>query len=340
LTGADIAVRELGEHALIARIRARVPPDPDWVTVGIGDDAAVIEPERGQLEVVSTDALVEGIHFDRQFCPARDLGLKALASNLSDLAAMGAAPRAALLSLVLPPALPVGDVDHLLDGLLDAARRYRAALIGGNIASSPGPLVITLTVTGSVRRRRLLRRDGARPGDELYLSGAIGGAAAGLGWLKAGRPPTAADLDRCAQRYLRPEPRVRLGMLLGRNRAARACIDLSDGLADAVRQLGQASGVGAVVDASAVPVEPAARVWFERQGLDPLVAALEGGEDYELLLAVPRARVFQGRLRGVRRLIGDLPLTRIGEVTASADLVLRRNGTDHPLPRGYEHFTT
>ena len=216
----------------------------------------------------------------RRFVGAADIGHKALAVNLSDLAAMGAAPRVALLSLVLPPAWPVANVDALLDGMIALAERARIAIVGGNIARSPGPLIVDVTVTGSVHRRRVLTRAGARAGDELYVTGTLGGSAAGLRALRRGTPVEHAA-DRCVDRYRRPEPRTRFGLMLGRNRAARACIDLSDGLADGVRQIGEASGLGAIIDADAVPIEEGAT----------LHDALGGGEDYELLFAVsPRMR--------------------------------------------------
>src|SRR5947207_3394567 len=139
------SISSLGERAIIERIRARLPPPPAWVIVGVGDDAAVLEPERNALEVITTDALVEGVHFDTAFVSPEDLGHKALAVNLSDLASMGAAPRAALLSLMLPPSWPVAHLDGLLDGMLALAQRSRITLVGGNITSSPGPLIVDVT---------------------------------------------------------------------------------------------------------------------------------------------------------------------------------------------------
>ena len=352
-------VADIGEHAVIERIRERVPPRPAGVVVGIGDDAAVVEPDRGALTVVTTDALVEGVHFDAAFSSPADAGHKALAVNLSDLAAMGAMPRQALLALSLPAACRVADVDALIDALLALAARHRTALVGGDVTGSPGPLVIGVTALGSARRRRVLGRDGARPGDVVYVSGTIGAAAAGLAALRArpadeapapsagesapdgpavSPPGASAGLDDCVQRHRRPEPRVALGVALGRNRAARACIDLSDGLADVVRQIAAASGAGLRIDAEALPIHPEARAWFDGAGLDPVAAALAGGEDYELAFTSPPA--FRGRLRHVRRRIGGLPITPIGVVTKEHDLRLRRNGQDEPLPRGYEHFLT
>ena len=323
-------VAEAGERALIKRITDRIH-SPPWLVVGPGDDAAVIEPQRGTLDVVTTDALVEGIHFDRRFCPPDAIGHKALAVNLSDLAAMGASPRAALLSLVLPDSLSVSDVDGVLDGLLSLAGRYNVALAGGNITRSTGPLVVDVTAIGSVGRRRVLKRDGARPGDEVYVTGRIGAGAAGLRALQAG----GSDPDIQAH-YLRPEPRVRAGTLLGRNRAATACIDLSDGLSDGLIQLAEASGVGIAIDRAALPVDRAILRWFEQDREDPALAAVSGGDDYELLFTSRPAQ--RGRLRAVRQHVGKLPITKIGVVTSERKVVLKTPDGERPLPGGFEHF--
>ena len=336
-----MTVGDLGETALIDRIRHRVPPAPDWVAIGIGDDAAVVEPARGTLDVVTTDTLVEGIHFERSFVPAADLGHKTLAVNLSDLAAMGATPRVALLSLVLPATMAARDVDTLVDGMLVLADRHHVALVGGNITRSSGPLVLGMTAVGAVRRRRVLTRAGGRPGDQLWVTGTLGAAVAGLACLRqdpAGPVTGDDDLTGCVERYRRPEPRVRVGTLLGRNRAARAAVDLSDGLGDGLRQLARASGVGALIDGAAVPIDPGARRWFDRHGIDPLDAAVAGGDDYELLVAVPRAH--RRRFAAVSRLARGVPITRIGELTADTALVLRVGDGERPLPEGYEHFST
>ncbi len=336
---AIITVAEIGEYKLIERINSRVPPPPTSIMVSIGDDAAVIEPDRGMLTVVTTDAIVEGVHFERALTPPDAIGFRALAVSLSDLAAMGATPRHALLSLALPGELPIADLDALLQGLLDLAGRYGTTLVGGNITRSSGPLFIDVTAFGSVKRRCVLERSGARPGDDVYVSGLIGSAAAGLSWLQGSRRDgTEADarLNSCLERHLKPEPRVRLGTLLGRNRVARACIDLSDGLADGLRQLTRASDVGVMIDAERIPIDPGARMWFELAGLNPSSAALVGGEDYELLFTVSKSA--RGRFRGVQRLVKDLSLTRIGIITEARDLLLRLNGKHEPLPKGYEHF--
>src|SRR6266511_2354029 len=157
-------VGALGERDLIARIQTRLPSPPAWMLVGIGDDAAVVEPERNRVEVLSVDALVEGIHFDRAFVPPDAIGHRALAVNLSDLAAMGAAPRLALLSMALPASLPLADFDGIVSGLTALAGRHRLHIAGGNLTRSPGPLVIDVTIVGTVKRRQALTRAGAQPG--------------------------------------------------------------------------------------------------------------------------------------------------------------------------------
>jgi thiamine-monophosphate kinase len=216
----------------------------------------------------------------------------------------------------------VANVDALIDGMIALARRARISIVGGNIARSPGPLIVDVTVIGSVHRRRILTRSTARAGDELYVTGSLGGSAAGLRMLRQ----NTATTDIVVERYRRPEPRSRFGLMLGRNQAARACIDLSDGLADGVRQIGNASGLGAVVDVEALPLENGAT----------LRDALGGGEDYELLFAVsPRQR---SRLASVRRLVKDLSVTRIGHLTSDRAMLLSRDGSTEALPAGFSHF--
>ena len=334
--GAD-TVADRGEHAVIERIRARVGPAPARVEVGIGDDAAVVEPDRGALTVATTDTLVEGIHFDLALGSPADAGHKALAANLSDLAAMGAAPRAALLALSLPGRCPIADVDALLDGLLALAARHRTALVGGDVTASPGPIVIGVTALGSAKRRRVLTRGAARPGDVVWVSGTVGAAAAGLDVLRAGGAAP-SGFPACVERCRRPEPRVALGVALGRNRAAHACVDLSDGLADGVQQIANASNVGIRIDAEALPIHPEARAWFEAAGVDPAAAALAAGDDYELAFTAPPR--LTGRLRHVRRQIGGLALTPIGVVTKEKDVRFSRAGREEPLPAGFVHFGT
>jgi thiamine-monophosphate kinase len=329
-----------GERDLIAEIRARVPAPPPWLVVGIGDDAAVARPERGALEILTTDGVIEGIHFDRRFSTPYDIGWKALAVNLSDIAAMGGTPRLALLSLSLPADLARDEVHALVDGFLALAADARVTLAGGNITRSPGPLMVDVTVTGFARARQVLTRGGGHAGDDLYVTGTVGAAAAGLSYSKIsqGTEPSKqpAGIDACVRRHCAPEPRVRIGALLGRNRAASACMDLSDGLADAVRQIAAASGTGAAIEAALLPIPAAAREWFRGAGRDPVASAVAGGDDYELLFAVPRRG--RGRLATVIRQARGVPITRIGQLTKETPAVLVRDGIPEPLPQGFVHF--
>ena len=373
---ASVTVADLSERELVARIQQHLPPAPDWVLVGIGDDAAVVAPERNRVEVLTIDAIVEGVHFDRAFVPPDAIGHRALAVNLSDLAAMGAAPRLALLSMVLPSAFPLADFDAIARGIAALAASHRLHVAGGNLTRSPGPLMIDVAVMGTVKRRQALTRSGARPGDDVYVSGSIGSAAAGLRVLRdlvrrqsavinqqsfvsrlsrqtegrrlvtddrrlvPGDLGLTTDDWRLVTAYLHPVPRVRLGLLVARNRAAAACMDLSDGLADAVHQMADASGVGMTIDADALPIDPCARAFFEAQGTDALIDAVTGGDDYELLLAArPRMR---GRLAAAAG-HGNVPLTRIGRCTDDRAVMLQRTAGDTvldalPMPRGYSHF--
>ena len=225
----DQTVSDVGEHALIKRIQKRVDHSFPSVILGIGDDAAVIEPKRGTVSVITTDTLVEGVHFDRSWTSMNAIGHKALAVSLSDLAAMGATPSHVLLSLALPDTTLLKEVDDIVEGLLSLAARYKTALVGGNITGSKEDLHIEVTAVGNVKRRRILRRTGAQPGDNLYVTGEVGSAAAGLASLQT--PETGdssgAGIRDCQHRYLCPEPRVRLGSQLGKNRAARSCMPMS-----------------------------------------------------------------------------------------------------------------
>jgi thiamine-monophosphate kinase len=341
-----LTVADLGEHALLARLLARLPRPSAAVLIGPGDDAAVMAVARNERLVVTTDAVVEGVHFLRAYSTPADIGHRALAVNLSDLAAMAATPRWALLSLVLPGSMQVADVEELVDGTSALAARHGVSVVGGNITRTDGPLVVDVTAGGEVAPRKWLTRSGARPGDEIYVSGNIGGAAAGLEMLRVKTPgsgigdpgPGKALTDPgCVARHKRPEPRVRLGIAMGRARAARAAMDLSDGLADAVHQVAVASGVGVRVDATALPIDDGAREWWKSRGVDAATAAIVGGDDYELLFAVPARGI--GRLRSVRRQVADPVLTKIGVFTKDAhERVLLRDGKEDVIPQGFEHF--
>ena len=333
----DATIAALGERALIARIRRQLPPAPDWLIVDVGDDAAVYEPVRNRLEVITTDAVVDGVHVDRRFVPVEAVGHRVVAVNLSDLAAMGATPRLLTLSLALPDDLAVSEFDRLVDGAVALAQRAGARLVGGNITRSRGPLLVDVTAVGSVHRRRILRRSGARAGDYIFVSGSLGDARAGLTLLSDPAGVGAERWPDVVARYLLPEPRLRLGQLLGHSRAATAALDLSDGLADGLARLTADHGLGCEIDASTLPISEGARAVWHSRGADAVAEAVAGGDDYELAFTVRPKDV--RRLNTVARAVDGLRLTRIGVVTRTPGCWLvdaERHRT--PIGHGYEHF--
>ena len=306
---------------------------------GIGDDAAVLRPRAGYDLVVTTDLLVEGIDFrlGGGWTSPRDLGHKALAVSLSDAAAMGARARFCLLSVGVPRALWQSRfLEKLYEGVRALAEVSGVRIIGGDTSRTPGGLVIDSVVLGEVRRGRALTRGGARAGDQIFVTGALGGAAAGLKILES---VAARTSRRRAERGLvlrqrRPEPRVEWGALLGEKGLATSLIDLSDGLSSDLAHVCRESGVGARLDASLLPLEPL----LARAGVDAdaaLKLALDGGEDFELLFtAAPRQAL------RLPREVGGVPVTRVGEVTGERGKVrLVRDGKARLLkPGGFEHF--
>lgn len=334
----------LGEFSLIARYFTR----PSRERRGVGDDCALVDLGGSTLALTS-DMLVEGVHFFAD-ADARDLGHKALAVNLSDLAAAGARPRCFLLDLALPAAEERW-LDAFCAGLFELAGAHDCELVGGDTTRSaaplpsPGPVVIAITAIGEVVAGAWRGRDGARPGDDLWVSGALGEAALALAVRRGQRgegPPLApppgehtqrwpAELQHCLGRMDRPQPRVALGLAL--SGLATAAIDVSDGLVGDLRHILERSGVGADLDARAVP-GGRLPVWLEPDLRRHL--ALAGGDDYELLFTAHASD--RAAVAALAR--ADLPLTRIGTVTAGAGLRIRDGGALLPEATlgGFDHF--
>ena len=321
--------RGAGEFDLIARIRARAlqagAGRPD-VVLGIGDDAAVLQVPADCLLVVATDTLNDGVHFPIDTAPA-DLGWKALAVNLSDLAAMGAQPAWCTLSLAMHEA-DVDWVDAFLDGFLSIAQAHGVALVGGD--TTRGPLSVCVTVHGFADFGHALRRSGALVDDDLWVSGTLGDAAAALAQFRAG----GATEPALRQRLDRPDPRVATGRAL--SRIAHACIDVSDGLLADVGHLCAASAVGARIDIDALPASETLRAMFTDETRRVLQAA--GGDDYELCFSAPPSRreAIAAIAAGT-----SVPLTRIGRIVAGSGV--EAFGCDgeswQPPRRGFDHFT-
>jgi thiamine-monophosphate kinase len=330
------------EFELIARLTHGLPR-PAGVAVGIGDDAAVLDCPSGSQIVATCDALVEGSHFVRDWATPEQVGRRALAVNLSDIAAMGGEPLYALISLAIPPTTPVEWLDGLYRGLRNEADLFGVAVVGGNVTSIAGPLVVDVTMLGRVAPGQALLRSGARPGDRLCVTGTLGGAAVGLYalWRTPTKRPAPAPLalERVRAALLLPNPRVAEGQALAAVEGVSAMIDVSDGLAADLSHICALSGVGAVVDAGALPVDEATAAVAHSYGQDVQELALHGGEDYELLFAVhPEAET--AALQAVRAVGGSA--TTIGWCTDPASgLRLRtRAGALAPLePRGWDHLS-
>lgn len=329
---------ELGERRLIERVRRGLGVPGGDVLIGIGDDAALLAWPRGDV-LLTTDTLMEDVHFRRATATLREIGAKALAVNISDIAAMGGEPRFALLALAIAPACGLSDVDELYAGLGEVGARYGVMLIGGDTCASPDRLVITITLVGRVDGPALTRR-GACPGDAILVTGRLGASAAGLAALE--RRPLAAPAEALASVYFahrRPTPRVAEGQLIRALGSATAMIDLSDGLTTDLGHIAAESGVGAVVRLTALPVDEATRAVALVLGADPRTWALSGGEDYELLFTAARDAA-TGLAARVTAETGT-PVSVIGEVRPAAEGVRFLDDAGQPVAvkHGFDHFT-
>jgi thiamine-monophosphate kinase len=324
------------ETALIEALSRKFGPPPPGVILGIGDDCAALSLNGSDYLLWTVDTLVEGVHFDLSYMTLAQLGWKSLAVNLSDLAAMGGEPGLALLSLGWPPERDLAAALELADGLAQAAREYGVAIIGGDTVASPGRLTVSLTLTGRVPARQMLRRVGAQVGDLIYVTGDLGEAAAGLEVLKK-RPDLDPELKAALiSAHLAPRPQLTAGRLLAAEGLATAAIDLSDGVASDLYHICRAGGVGAVIPAAAVPISPRVLAAGPYLKADPLKLALMGGEDYQLLITsnrdmVPRlAPAFEGAGLHPPLLLGEIVAgDRVSLVTAGREVDISGVGFDH-----------
>jgi thiamine-monophosphate kinase len=324
----------MGEFELLAKLRERLPQAGPRVRLGSGDDAAVTVP--GGATATSVDAIVEGVHFRRDRATLAQIGHKALATALSDLAAMGAEPGEAYVAFGVPTELGEDECLELIDGMLALAARTGTTIAGGDVTASP-VLSLAVTVVGHKQAPELLvPRGGARPGDVLVLTGALGGAAAGLLLLERPELATAVSAEVGAhlrERQLAPLPRLEAGQAL-EAAGAVAMIDLSDGLAADAGHVAALSGAGLRIEAAALPLAEGVAEVAAAAGRDPLALAVAGGEDYELLAALAPADV--ERARQELRKMGDL--TQIGEVVAAAGVEIRLPGGELLETRGFDHL--
>jgi thiamine-monophosphate kinase len=330
---------ELSEDELVRAIRAVLSGRPPGVEVGIGDDAAVVEGGHGSM-VLTTDMLVEGVHFELASISARDLGAKSIVVSLSDIAAMGGSPRYVLASIGITEEVEVAWVMELFGGMRAACDEYALALVGGD-TNRAAIVVISIAVTGEVAAGHAVTRAGARPGDLVVVTGSLGAAAGGLILSRSHPSKVARALSEPWGRALldalaRPVARVGEGQTLAQA-GVTAMMDLSDGLAHDLSRLCQESAVGARIDLTKLPVADLLRDGSGLLGVDPLELALSGGEDYELLATIDVTDV--GRARSELEQRFGVTLTEIGRIIEEGLVAVDASGQESPLePRGWDHF--
>ena len=331
--------RDLGEFGLIERLVGSGCGAGDGVVLGVGDDCAVIDDGAERLLLMTTDLMAEGVHFLSSVEP-EGLGDKLLSVNLSDVAAMGGEPRHAVIALALPETLDVSFLDGVYSGLRRRAARHRVTLVGGDTTASRSGLVMAITLTGRVEAGRVLRRDGARVGDRVLVSGTIGDSTAGLALrtkLSGARGRLArADMEYLLARHDTPEPRIDLGRTLAEDGGVTAAIDLSDGLASDLGHVCRRSSKGAVICVDQLPLSDALRRYAQLASVDARAVAACGGEDYELCVTAGPEAV--ARLQDRATEVGA-QLTDVGEIVAGGELCwTTREGARFEPSGGWEHF--
>ena len=338
------------EFDFIKRLRQRVAlksqssQSGQSLLVGIGDDAAVLRTNGNRDTVVSADLLVEDIDFRRLTVPALFLGHRALAVSLSDIAAMGARPRWSLVSLGLPEDVWQSEfTNKFYDGLFELAAQYDVQLIGGDTSRTPERIVVDSIVVGDCEADTAVKRSGAVPGEQIFVTGSLGGSAAGLRLIERGAHLADQNfgthetqaLDQLLLRHLRPEPRVGWGMVLGQERLSTAMIDLSDGLSSDLNHLCTESKVGALIHSTQLPIDSQVIELCGRRALDPLQLALHGGEDFELLFTVKPELVPK-----LPKRVDGVGITNIGEIRDASEGVNISEGSRvwELAPGGWKHF--
>lgn len=324
---------EIGEFGLIARIAQNTIQDAGTVLMGIGDDAAVLQPGMGMLVLATADMLVENVHFKLDMITPWQLGYKSLAVNISDIAAMGGIPRHALVSLGLPQYTTVAFIEEFYEGMKHLAQVHKVNIVGGDTVSSPAGLVINVTLLGETEPDRVIYRSGAVAGDLVIVSGTLGDSSAGLKLLLENAAREGAE--RLLDAHLLPQPQVALG------RTCSVCHvhtmnDISDGLASEINEICTASGVGAKINQRDLPLSNELLAFADRTGTQATDYALYGGEDYQLVFTAT-----DDQLSNISRLIPEISLTVVGQITASgSDIVLvGKSGREETLrPKGYNHF--
>lgn len=335
---------ELGEFQLIQSIARGFPSRGLPPLIGIGDDAAILSNPSPAHLVISTDLLIEGVHFSRVTASLYDIGYKAAVANLSDVAAMGAIPTYILVAVAIPSHLKYRDWKELYRGLSVPCKAHGVQLVGGDTSASRSALFLAITILGKVEPNRGLTRSGAKEGEIIYVSGSLGNSAAGLACLtghlsQSKHSIRGQPIKFLTRRHLRPTPRIELGRLLSSHRLASAALDLSDGLSGDLWHLCKQSRVGALIQEASLPISRHLKAYAAQRNVDPLTWALHGGEEYELLFTVPSKKQRRLELAAKQRRISVTP---IGVITSrrSGLRIAHQDGTIQTLlPQSYVHFS-
>ena len=332
-------VKELGEFGLINRLASLLPVPGIPVVKGIGDDCAVYDMGNHRYGVVTADMLVEDVHFSRTFASAVDIGWRAMACNLSDVASMSAIPRMAVISLGLPGNTPVEWVEDLYRGMQECAGRDACVIVGGDTATSE-KILINITVLGDTEQEHISYRAGAKVGHKIIVTGDLGASGAGLWVLMNPSVPVPFETDYIRLRHLRPEPRVQAGLWFGQQSGHGALTDSSDGLARDLLNLSEQSKVGFRIYTDKIPIHHQTRDVCRLSGVEPLMMALNGGEDYELVMTAPGDVAEQWASFLTQQF--NVPATVIGDVCGSESgiALIYPDGHEEPLHTvGYQHFS-
>jgi len=324
----------LSERNIIEAIARQSRGGPPELLKGIGDDCAVVRKAGGLVDLWTTDALVQGVHFDLSWHPPRLLGRKAASVNISDIGAMGGRPRFALLCLGLPSDCSGQLLDQLMAGFLEVLTAHDMVLVGGDTVAAGERFMLSVTLCGEMEERRVCYRAAARPGDLIWVSGCLGDAACGLALCRQGLQ-TVEEYQGLCRAHLDPQPQARLGRLLAESGLIHAMMDISDGLATDLAHICKASGVGAEILATDVPLTSELQKTAPLLQLVPLELALQGGEDYQLVFTAPADN--SQALRDLCRGSGQ-DIACVGRITAGEGVMLCRDGERRDITfRGYEH---
>ena len=334
----DLKISDIGEFDLIESIKDGCLYSPGKVMKGIGDDCAVFGPYDGNLHLITTDMLVEDVHFILGKVDPEDLGQKAIAVNLSDIAAMGGTPLHGVVSIAIPKSTHVSTIHMIYHGMKEMCRKYHVNILGGDTSASHDRLFINVAILGEVPEREVLYREGAKPGDRLYVTGSLGDAAGGLKIL-TGEAKAPEDVARVlTDAHNRPMPSLEMGRIIGRSRLAGAMMDISDGLVSDLRHICEAGHVGARLFHPSIPLSDEVRTLADINRFDPYDLGLNGGEDYRLLVTVPL--VHCGEFENLFMDGATGYVFNVGEITEEKGIRMSKDDGEEVVLgiKGYRHF--